>query len=407
MASSVKWRCVETCRACGSDELTSVLTNDQPLANDFRLPTDPPSEIVPLSLLVCSRCSLAQLSVVVDPSHLYGRYLYRTSASRTMTDHLNGLLDYLRTVQPINSVVEVGSNDGRMLHLWKQRGVQSVIGIEPAENLVELAQQSGVPTIHRFLDITSASRASLRSPPIDLVIARHVFGHIDDWRDAISTLEYLAGDHTLVALEVPYSPDILSDAQFDTVYHEHLSYISVRSIVALLERSSLRLKDAVHFPIHGGAILMVIQRNAKASENVERYLAEETNLHEPSVWQEGLIKWKNVVAGVSNFVRAIRNQDSRICCYGASAKSTVMLNACKLSRADIDFITDTTLEKQGRISPGTGIPIVAPENLYSRNPAYAIISAWNFAQEIVEKESAYRANGGRFVIPIPQLKIVT
>ena len=409
-----------TCRACGyafhgaggnrnpNEKLVSVFNlGVQPLANHFCKSEQERQGYAPLEVLFCPRCSLAQLSIVVRADILYSNYLYVTSDSETMRQHFAALVRDLTAEQPAGPVVEIGSNNGALLKYLSEQGFGNVVGIEPAENLAQEANAAGVLTINDYLSPESSDRAKVSCGKVSFVLARHCFCHVDNWREFIAGLEVLADKDTLIAIEVPYLPDQISAVSFDQVYFEHLSYLSLSAMAALLEDSSLAIHKVIKYPIHGGCVLIMlrpINSGRDPHPSVEQFLAQENITAD--TWREFAAEAHAQIHKLGLLIKSLRDAGKTVCGYGASAKSTVWVNACKFSRKDISFITDTTKGKWHTTSPGTDIPITDPGALLRELPDYCILFAWNFAQEILWKEAFYRQKGGKFIIPVPHIKIV-
>jgi hypothetical protein len=398
-------RTITHCRACGSLRLTSVFDlGDMHLANDFRGPGEGVAESAPLCVMFCKDCTLAQLSVVVDPEVLYSKYAYRSDEGQTHRTHIDLLFNDLKKRCSMESILEVGSNTGTLLRRFRELGSKEVFGIDPAKNLVEQANDSGIPTICEFFGEASVRRGIVPFP-FDLILARHVFCHVDDWQNFICGLELLATDKTVIAIEVPYCGDLLSQCAFDTIYHEHLSYMTVTAMDALLTTSSLKLVSVVRYAIHGQSIVMLLKRkDAPADGNVQTFLGFEKQMNWETRWHDFNEEVQNMIVALRLAIHKAQITGNEICGYGASAKSSVWVNACKFTEADLMFITDTTPEKQGKFIPGTTIPIVGPDRLIEAD--MAILFAWNYRNEILEKEKTFRDKGGKFIIPVPMLTIV-
>lgn len=404
------------CRTCGSDQLALVLDlGCTPLANDF-IPVDEISKYsisLPLRLVICTRCSLAQLADTVDPAVLYSRYAYVTSTSKTMDGHLAAQQHHLLKaggfVRPPR-VLEIASNTGLYLRKFQQAGCE-VLGVEPAENIARLAIQSGVPTLIKFFNTTTAQAIKSDWGLADLIVGRHVFAHIENLRDLLAALETVSHSESLVVFEVPYLVDLYRGVEFDTIYHEHLSYVSVMALQALVQESPFFLSRVDHYPIHGGSILFHLRRRtghdvphtsvAQALE-MERSLC----LADPKSWQSFVQQVRRVQAELPSLVRRLRGEARRVIGYGASAKGNTLLNTCGLTARDLDYIIDNTPFKQNKVAPGSWIPIRPPEWLLKDQPDFALILAWNFASEIIQREAAYQSAGGRFILPLPEPKLV-
>lgn len=404
------------CRACSCEDLKPAFDLGlKPLANDFRKASEPRAGYAPLKVMFCPRCTLAQLSVVVDPRVMYDHYSYVTSPSDTMRKHFDALATGIETRHRLGNVLEIGSNDGTLLkHLSDNYapGVERVFGVDPAANLVAVARANGIESLTGFWGRENAAVVNGLMPIVDTVIARHVFAHANDWADFIKGLETVCHDRTLIAIEVPYVLDLLNGNAFDTIYHEHLSYVSVKAMHAALAGSDLIVKDILHFALHGGVIVFMIGRNnwrgkgdTPMAEIVRKYIAKEDRELSVESWQAMRARSGVLVLELQREVAVLRQLGKKVCVYGASAKSTVWMNECGFTAKDICFITDTTSWKQGTLAPGSEIPVVAESRLYD-GVDYAILCAWNYRDEVLKKHKAFSDAGGKFIVPAPKLEIV-
>lgn len=411
------------CRACGygpafdpggtksaqsQDHLESVLNlGVLPLPNAFRKHNESRPGHYPLEVLVCPRCNLGQLSAVVDPRVIYENYAYVTSPSETMARHFRDLWDRLNLLKKIETVVEIGSNDGLCLDHFRKFGANTVMGIDPAKNLVHTAVQRGINTLCCLFDRQAAEMARSSVPPVDLVLARHVFCHVNDWISFINDSAVMCDKETLVCIEVPHAHDLLARCEWDTIYAEHTSYLSVKAMMHLLDGSALRLQTILHFPIHGGSILLVLRRRdceANRDESVNEYLEKERCGVDD--WRAFSDRAKDQINSLSILIRDLVADRKRVVGYGASAKSTMWVNACKLTRREIEAIYDSTPEKWYTTSPGSNIPIRHEGSFYADAADYAVMWAWNFQQEILEKNAKWIEGGGKFIVPVPTIQII-
>lgn len=413
----------ENCRACGYgpplnrdtiksgggvQKLESILNlGVMPLPNAFKKSGQSRPGHYPLELVVCPRCHLGQLSAVVDPVVLYADYPYVTSPSEMMHAHFVALWELLSKQQKISVVAEVGSNDGLLLEQFRKFGAEHVIGIDPAANLCELARARGVQSVCSLFDRQAAEMARAAVPPIDVILARHVFCHVDDWEEFINNLGVMCGKQTLVAIEVPYAHDTIANCEWDQVYAEHLSYLTIRSMAALLQASPLRLQHIVRFPIHGGAIVMLLRRidnEELPHDSVQEFLdAEKCGLDD---WRNFARKAWEQIEDLGFLVRSLRNRGKRVAGYGASAKSTMWINACGFTKKDIEGVYDYTPQKLYTTIPGTDIPVLHEGGFYANAADYAVIWCWNFLPEILQRQERWIAGGGKFIVPVPEVKIL-
>lgn len=393
------------CRACGSDDLVSVLNlGFQPLANNFHKPDDEVPGRAPLEVMFCPICTLAQLSVVVNPKVLYRHYAYATSKSQTMKDHFRHIWGILNDERPCKVLVEIGSNDGDFLTFAKENGAEAVSGIDPSENLCALSRDQGHQTFCGPFGAATASMASACLPKIDVVLARHVFCHIDDWRDFFENLRMMCSDDTLVAIEVPWVCDMLGHGEWDTIYHEHLSYLSLTALNQVLDDTPFQITNAFHLGIHGGSLLILLKRSpSKAGGSVNDLLQTESYLT-VTAWNNFATRTTQSCEDINDKLSTVHRHGSHIAGLGAAAKSTVIITACELQNV-IQYIADGSPLKQGMISPN-GIPVVSEDGLLKMRPSHTIMFCWNFAKEALQKHQPYLEAGGKFLIPIPEVREV-
>ncbi len=390
------------CRACKSEKLIPVFDlGIQPLSNDFVKEGEPHAGYAPLKVLFCEKCSLAQLSVVVDPAILYNHYSYVTSPSQMMRDHFRNLITDIAKETDGKNVLEIGSNDGRLLKMMKDGGGYNVVGVDPALNLAAIATENGIQTIRGMFCSALASTLS----KVDIVIARHVFCHVDDWQDFIAGLELVSHPDTLICIEVPYVGDTLKKCEFDQTYHEHLSYLSINAMRALMEPSNLRLDRVIRYSIHGGAILLMLRRKDAPIQIVSLGDLEKENITSQD-WAKFSAEARDQIGRLKATVDCIHAQGKTVAGLGASAKSTVWISACEFTRKDISFIADNTPQKQGTFSPGTDIPVVDEGAVLRDLPDYLIVFCWNFwGRELWEKFAFARAKGLKFIVPVPKIQV--
>ena len=404
------------CRTCGSKNLKLILDLGRTaLVNDFLKPEDVAGYKIslPLRVVLCPDCSLVQLAETVDPKILYSHYAYVTSTSKTMDTHLNKMMTHLLSTGRLGAgskVLEIASNTGVFLKKFKEQGCE-VLGVEPAGNIADVALATAIPTRKEFFNAATARKLKTEWGAADLILGRHVFAHIDDLRDLVAGLEAMSHQDTLIAFEVPYLVDFFEHTEYDTIYHEHLSYISIRSIEALVQDSPFMLSRVDHYPIHGGSILFHLRhRSAKVRPHasVAQALQNEKQLRlaEPATWEMFAQRVNHIRTELPALIRKLKSQGKRIIGYGASAKGNTLLNTCGLGTSELDYIIDNTPFKQDKLAPGSWVPIRPPERLLQDRPDYALLLAWNFAPEIIKREAEFQKRGGRFIVPIPEPKIV-
>jgi C-methyltransferase-like protein/methyltransferase family protein len=339
---------------------------------------------------------------------MFRNYLYVSGTSDTIPAHFAAYAKDVaeRFVPKDGLVVEIGSNDGTLLRAFDRSAVR-VLGVEPARNIATMANAAGIPTLDEFFSEAIASEIAAKHGQASAIIGNNVVAHIDDLHGLMNGVTTLLDDRGVFVAEFPYLVDLLEKTAYDTIYHEHLSYFSVASVVDLASRHGLQLVDVRRVGVHGGSVRVFISRQGDQSPEVRKLLA----LEETSGLRAG--------RPLAPFVDAVKRQrqdlkrvlgeirSSRpVAGYGAPAKGNTMLNYCEIDRSVLDFIVDRSPLKHGLLTPGTHIPVEPLERLASSGIRDTLLLAWNFADEILRQQAAYRAGGGRFIVPIPSPRIV-
>lgn len=407
------YRTVTTCRVCGSERWQDVISFGRvPLANGFLEPADsyPDEGAYPLEVVSCRECRLLSLTAVVDPQVLYRTYSYVTSDSETMARHMRTVVELSRERLPAGDglVVELGSNTGDQLLAFKEAGLR-VLGVDPARNLATIAEERGVPTVAEYFDSATAKAVAAEHGKASLILGRHVFAHIDNVADVLAGARELLAEDGLFTVEVPYAVDLVERRAFDTIYHEHLSYFLISTLDRLFARHGLRTVDVRRMAVHGGSVLVSAgfadgpwRTHERVRELID--LERDGGYLSDGVYEEFAAGVEKICAELTDLVRSLVADGHRIAGYGASAKGTTLLSVLGLGRGELEFCTDTTPQKQGRVTPGTHIPVLAPEDVV-RPPDYYLLLAWNYAEEILRKESDFLDAGGGFVIPVPEPRV--
>jgi hypothetical protein len=401
-----------TCRSCGQVGLTPILSlGKTPLANrlltDDQLGQDEPR--FPLELVLCTQCALVQITETVPPEVLFSDYAYFSSFSDGMLRSAEALTAELvknRKLGPGSLAVEIASNDGYLLQYYRQQGVP-VLGIEPAANIAQVAEDRGIPTICQFFGRTIAERLNRRGQLADVVHANNVLAHVADLNGFVAGLQLILRDDGVAVVEAPYVKDLIDHAEFDTIYHEHLCYFSLTALDHLFRRHGLRVVDVERIAIHGGSLRVFVGRTGNASARVARLLAEEQSwgVAQPRYYEGFGRRVERLRDELLSLLKQLKADGRRIAVYGASAKGSTLLNYFGVGRETLDFVVDRSTVKQGRYTPGTHLKIYSPEKLVETRPDYVLLLSWNFADEILAQQDEYRRSGGKFIIPIPQLKV--
>jgi hypothetical protein len=400
---------VAACLSCGATGLSLALSlGETPLANRFVAEAElaAPEPRFPLELVFCEACGLAQLSVHVDPEVLFRDYVYVTGTSSTMERHHRALAaDHVAKfgLSKGDLVVDVAGNDGSLLKTFLPYGVR-VLNVEPARNLAAIANAAGVPTVDRFFGAETARDLRREHGPARHVSANNVLAHVPDLNGFVEGLRILTEPDGAISVEAPYLAPLLEKLEYDTIYHEHLSYFSVRPVAAAFARHGLGLIDLVPLPIHGGTMRYVARPGAAHAPIVERTIAAER-----AAGFERLETYLAFARGVAasrvalrEFLTAERRAGKTVAAYGAPAKGNTLLNYCGIGRDLVAFCVDRNPLKAGKYTPGMKLPVLPVAELAARRPDAALILPWNLTEEIVRQESAYRAAGGRFFTPIPR-----
>jgi SAM-dependent methyltransferase len=405
------------CRACGASDILPVLTlGSTPLANALVDPADADAaeETFPLNLVRCRTCTLVQIDETVPPDKLFRQYAYFSSFSDTMVSHARSIATRLvseRRLGPSSLVVEVASNDGYLLQHYVEAGVP-VLGIEPAENIAQVARGKGIRTEAEFFGQAYAARLAARGEMADVIHANNVLAHVADLPGFVRGFPLVLKPDGLVVVEVPYLKDFLDRCEFDTIYHEHLCYFSVTALDRLFASGGLRLVHAERLPIHGGSLRLFAAHQTMSApydrETVKGLLAEEQDwgVGRSTIYEafDARVRvWKRQMLDLLGSLKA---SGKRLAAYGASAKGATLLNYAGLGRETLEFVADRSPYKQGKLMPGARLPIRPAAALVDEMPDYVLLLTWNFADEILAQQAAYRARGGKFIVPIPEPRIV-
>lgn len=347
--------------------------------------------MVPLEVMLCGRCGHAQLKHVVDPRRLFSNYAYASGTSAVFREHFAMYAESViarQELKPNALVVEIGSNDGTLLKEFQQRGMR-VLGVEPAQNLADLAMSRGIPTINQFFTQAVADHI-LKDGYAAVVVANNVLAHIDELVPTIRAARNLLGSEGALVFEVQYVEALLAKGFFDMVYHEHLDYHALAPLVTYFETTRMGITHVERVPTHGGSLRVTATMNrATGGHSVDVLLKDEqaTQLNTINQWER---LQRSVELSRHRFVDALNNvftsdPDATVVGFGAPAKATTLLYTLGLKRTDLDYIVDDSPLKQGLFTPGMHIPVYPPERLLSEPPSHIIVLAWNFAESIIEK----------------------
>jgi D-mycarose 3-C-methyltransferase len=284
-----------------------------------------------------------------------------------------------------------------------------MLGIEPASNIARLAEANGISTVNEFFDEESAVKLRKEYGSADIITATNVFAHVDNLESILSGINHLLSNNGVFIIEFPYLLNLLNNMEFDTIYHEHLSYFAVHPLIYLFRTFGMDIVDVKQIPIHGGSIRVFVQKSPKKqSQNVTKLLLmeQEDTLDSLKTYMKFAERVALVKGKLVKLLKTLKNDGARITGYGATAKGNTLLNYCEIGTDILDYITDTTPFKQGCCTPGMHIPIYPEERFHEEPPDYALLLAWNYADAILQKEQEYRQKGGKFILPIPEPKVI-
>lgn len=403
------------CRGCGGRDLELVFRLEPtPIGDAYATASqvNVPQPSYPIDLHMCRQCGLAQILDVIDPAVLYGEYIYVTASSLGLAEHFRAYADSVMErcrLSPGSLVVDIGSNDGTLLRPFQERGMR-VLGVEPAAHIAAEATAGGVTTIGRFFTPELADQMVAEHGQAKVITANNVFANIDDlasWVKAVGKL--LAADGVFV-FESYYLADLLKNMVFDFIYHEHLSAFSVKPVQALFKRFDLELVSVQRVPTKGGSLRYFVQRRDGPLANdgsVAAMLAleDKMGLYQKGTYSAFAEKINGLKEETREFLARAKQEGKTIAGFGASITGTTLIYHFEIG-GYLEYLVDDNPVKQGRFSPGLHLPVLPSQALYERKPDIVVVLAWRFAEPFIKKHQAYLDNGGCFVIPVPEFKVV-
>jgi hypothetical protein len=396
---------IDACRLCSSRDLHAVLDlGSQPPANSLRRDLSEPLPEAPLRLVRCAHCSVIQLTATVDPDYLFSQYVWVTATSATAKNYSQVYCTQVlkRAIVESPFVIEIASNDGTFLRQFKDKGCQ-VLGVDPARNIATEATDTGIPTWADFFDTTIAKKILTENPQPNIVMARNVIPHVKEIHSIVEGLSALVDATGMVVIEFHYAKTIAKELHYDSIYHEHLFYFSIRSLCKLFMQYGLYPFDALESPISGGSLVLFFSRGeAKPSMTLRELIKTEdlSGLNDLSTWQRFGVESKKHAQSLKSIVVEYA-QKGKLVAYGASARSSTLMNFAGISSQEIDCIIDRNPIKNELYTPGTNIPIVSyEEGLKKLKGKHLLLLAWNFEEEIVKdlRDSGFK---GDIIIPLP------
>ena len=403
------------CRFC-NEVLTNIFVDlgMSPLSNAFLKKEMIDSEKkYPLCAYVCDNCFLVQIPEFEKPENIFDDYAYFSSYSSTWLQHAENYVNMIIkkfNFNEKNFVVEIASNDGYLLQFFKEKNIP-ILGIEPAVNVAKVAIEKEIPTITKFFSVNTANELRIEGKNPDLIIGNNVLAHVPNLNDFVQGLKILLKPNGVITLEFPHLLQLIQLNQFDTIYHEHFSYFSLTSLYQIFSSHNLNIFDVEELSTHGGSLRIFVKHSSNVlyekKQSVSKMLQveEEFGLKKIETYKNFSNKVKKTKDGLRRFLENVKKENKKIACYGAAAKGNTLLNYCDVKSDEIEYVVDKNPHKQGLLLPGTHIPIKTPEEIFQTKPDYVLILAWNLKDEIMLQMEKIKTWGGKFVIPIPEVKI--
>jgi SAM-dependent methyltransferase len=386
-----------------------------PLCESYVSPekTNQMEPFYPLHVYVCEKCFLAQLEQYVSPEEIFGEYAYFSSYSDSWLEHSKRYTDMIVGRLGLgggSTVMELASNDGYLLQYFVQQGIRS-IGVEPAANVAAVAEKKGVHTVVKFFGRASAKELAAQYGRVDLLIGNNVLAQVPDVNDFVGGMKAVLKPSGVITMEFPHLMRLMSENQFDTIYHEHFSYFSFIATEKIFARHGFKLFDVEELPTHGGSLRIYGRHDEDDAKPIGARVVEmrqrelRAGLDKIETYSKFGEQVKETKRKLLEFLIDARRQGKSIAGYGAPGKGNTLLNYCGIRTDFIDYTVDRNPYKQGKFLPGTHIPILHPDKIRETKPDYLFILPWNFKEEIMAQMSGIREWGGKFVVPIPEVTV--
>ncbi len=405
------------CRFCNASlDITFADLGTSPLSNSFLKKSNltKKESVFPLHVYVCRNCFLVQLEEFQSPDKIFNDYAYFSSYSETWIKHASEYVNQVINrfeLDRNNFVIEIASNDGYLLQNFQNKQIPC-LGIDPALNIAEVAKKKGIHTLVKFFGTEIAKELSVKEQKADLLIGNNVLAHVPNINDFVEGMNILLNPNGIITMEFPHLMKLIDKNQFDTIYHEHFSYLSLYTVMKIFKKHNLKIFDVEELKTHGGSLRIYATHiknlthviNNKVKKLLEKEI--EFGIIEISTYTNFQDKIIEVKKQLLDFVLTAKNEHKKIVCYGAAAKGNTLLNYCNIGLDYIDYVVDQSSYKQGLYLPGTHIPIKTPDEIKKTKPDYVLILPWNLQNEISEQMSFIKEWGGKFVVPIPKVKIL-
>jgi SAM-dependent methyltransferase len=405
-----------TCRFCAAPlKHVFVDLGMSPLSNGFLAADqlDKGEAFYPLKTWVCDECLLVQLEEFEAPAHIFSDYVYFSSYSSSWLEHAHRYVDMITARQKLHGkslVIELASNDGYLLQYFRDKGIPA-LGIEPADNVAQVARQKGIETIAEFFGVKLATTLVQQNRKADLLLGNNVLAHVPDLNDFVAGMKLALNAGGLITMEFPHLLQLMQQSQFDTIYHEHFSYFSLYTVSRVFAKHGLHLFDVEQLPTHGGSLRIYACHANEGKANTASYDAvlkaeAAAGLHSLPAYHAFAAQVRKCKRDLLRFLIDLKEQGKTIAGYGAPAKGNTLLNYCGIREDLLDYTVDLSPHKQGKFLPGVHIPVYAPDKLLATKPDYILILPWNLRDEITQQMAAVRAWGCRFVVPIPRVQVL-
>jgi SAM-dependent methyltransferase len=405
---------ISDCRSCGKSGLELFLDLGDKPPSDRILTQEmlkKPEQFYPLEVAFCSECSLVQILETLPPEELFTNgYEYYSSFIPSLLTHSKENVNELIESQKLDNtslIIELASNDGYLLKNYVEKGIP-VLGIDPAPGQAQAAEEIGVPTLNTFFSKELAHQLRNDGKIADVVHANNVLAHVADTNGFVEGIRTILKSEGTAVVEVPYVKELADKCEFDTIYHEHLCYFSLSALDHLFRRHSLFINKVKQIPIHGGSLRLYVEHREQVGESVRKLLDGEVveKMDKIDYYQNFAKRVQKLKSDLSKLLNLLKAEGNRIAAYGAAAKGTMMTTYVDIGTELIDFVVDRNTHKHGKYMPGKHLPIYPVEKLMQEMPDYVLILAWNFAEEIMEQQQEYKQKGGKFIVPIPEPKII-
>ncbi|MCX6989949.1 MAG: class I SAM-dependent methyltransferase [Chlamydiae bacterium] len=404
------------CRFCSTPLFTTFCNlGKTPLSNsylkDMQLKIH--ELVFPLHAYVCQNCLLVQLEEFQKPNQIFSDYAYFSSYSKSWLEHARNFVESVVkrfSISSIHQVIEIASNDGYLLQYFMEKKIP-ILGIEPAENVAKVAESKNIPTLVEFFGVSLAEYLVKKGKMADLLIGNNVLAHVPDINDFVKGMKLLLSPDGVITMEFPHLLNLIIHSQFDTIYHEHFSYLSLQVVEKIFSFHGLKIFDVEEVSSHGGSLRIYAchkesLRKTELSVSILRNKETENGLDSFDVYSSFELKVQKIKSDLLEKLIDLKTQGKKIVGYGAPAKGNTLLNFCSIGTDFLDYTVDLSPHKQGLYLPGTHIPIYAPEKIRETRPDFILILPWNLKHEIMQQMSYIKEWNAKWIVPIPNVEVI-